>query len=326
MKIINQHLGLPVICLNTSERVGDLLRFVTDQVAGQVVAVAITRQWYQEPSAVAFADCKAFGQNVILINNAADLKPISQMPEIGIHLEASNDARQRTAITESGRLLGSVTDEAFDETTGEVSAYRLDVLADSGTGRTVYIGHDAFVTASATVAILKDDVLDRATDELVPSDTSIQEPEAGGQETGDRSQGAGVRGQESEARGQESGVRGQDSEPGTRNSEPAAPSALAVQPSIPDFPVSLLGISEEALAEEEPDDDLADTVSQEVRDKMEGHNRVMMALVIGKTAGATVADSEGQVIVEEGSPITTEIAQAAAESQRLYELWTNAKD
>ncbi|HEY3414790.1 MAG TPA: hypothetical protein VGM51_17260 [Armatimonadota bacterium] len=293
MKIINQHLGLPVISRDTSERVGDVLRFVTDQVTGRIVAVAVTTQWYQEPSAVAFADCTAFGQNVVLVKSGDALKPLSQIPEIGIHLQASSDSRQRTAITESGRLLGSVTDEAFDEHTGEVVGYRLDILADSGTGRTVYIGHEPFVTASATVAILKDDVLAGATDELVPSSAPlapIPEPSA------------------------------PSSAP-----NPQTP-AVEVQPSVPEFPASLLALTEEALEPEESDEELADTVSQEVRDKMEGHNRVMMALVIGKTAGATVTDSEGSVIAEEGVAITMDMAQAAADSQRLYELWTNARD
>lgn len=306
MKIINQHLGLPVICLETSERVGDVVRFVTDQVAGRIVAVAVTRQWYQEPSAVAFSDCTAFGQNVVLVKSTDALKPVSQMPEIGLHLEASNDARQRTAITESGRLLGSVTDEAFDEHTGEVNGYRLDIMADSGTGRTVYIGHDAFVTASATVAILKDDVLDAATKDLVSSSVSSPVPSS------------------------EFRVSSAETEPEPRPVESRIPDPepqpFEPQPVVPEFPASLLGLQEEALAEEEPDEELAGTVSQEVRDQMEGHNRVMMALVIGKTAGAAISGADGGAIAEAGATITMEIAQAAADAHRLYELWTNAHD
>ena len=48
--------------------------------------------------------------------------------------------------------------------------------------------------------------------------------------------------------------------------------------------------------------------------------------IIGKTAGASLTDASGAVIAENGAPITMEIAQAAADAHKLYELWTNARD
>jgi len=261
VKIINQHLGLPVISLDTSERAGDVIRFITDQVSGRVVAVAVSRKWYQEPHGVPFEDCRAFGQNVVLISRLDALRPLSQMEEVGLHLEASNDARQRTAITEGGKLLGSVTDEAFDEETGEVSGYRLDVIADTGTSRTVYIPRDTFVTSSGTVAILREDVLEhgRGTlEELAGGQgpelgDGSREPGAGGREP-EQGPGAGVHEpeRESERESEREPESRTDAQPGAWPGAEVAAFAPPVEATEPAGPVEpeASGDDDEALFED----------------------------------------------------------------------------
>lgn len=341
MKIINQHLGLPVICLETSERVGDVVRFVTDHVTGRIVAVAVRRQWYQEPSGVAFSDCAAFGQNVVLIRRMDALQPLSRMEDASLYLETSTDARQRTAITEDGRLLGTVTDEAFDETTGEVTGYRLDILAETGTGRTVYIPHSAFVTASATVAILHDDVLDDARDALAGLLTgAAPEPKAAPPEAGawrgaeDFRQAAPEEiTEEAAAPATEAAAEPDLSDSLDAAAEEYAPSAppsmpdqealfLDMQPAPPEPeeeaaaapPEGVEGLPDEAMAEPPP--------APTAQARAESHDRVMMALSLGRQAGALVADADGSAIVRPGETVTLEIAQAAARAGKLYELWS----
>lgn len=341
MKIINQHLGLPVISLETSERVGDVVRFVTDQVTGRIVAVAVRRKWYQEPSGVAFSDCAAFGQNVVLIRRLDALQPLGQMEDASLYLEASTDARQRTAITEGGRLLGTVTDEAFDETTGEVTGYRLDILAETGTGRTVYIPHSVFVTASATVAILEDNVLDEARDTLEAlAVTAAPEP---ANDSPPAAIGA-WHGAEDFRQAAPEEITETAAEPGLSESldaaagempEPAAPAAPdqealfldmqpasdapAEEPPTPDTtpPQGIETLPEEAMAEPPP--------APTVQARAESHDRVMMALSLGRVAGAALADAEGNPIVQAGETVTLEIAQAAARAGKLYELWSTTQ-
>jgi len=166
LKIINHTLGLPVICLDTGDQVGSVLRLVVDQVSGRIPAVAVARQWYQAPGFVLMRKCRAFGQSVVLVESGQAVFPLEELPELQLHLLSANEARQRTCITETGRLLGAITDEAFDERTGVMNAYRLDVHADLGTGRTVYVPRSVFLTASASVVIVPDNVLDGAYDTL----------------------------------------------------------------------------------------------------------------------------------------------------------------
>lgn len=166
MKIINHTLGLPVICLDTGDQVGSVLRLVVDQVSGRILAVAVARQWYQAPGFVLMPNCRAFGQSVVLVESGQAIHSLDELPELQLHLLSANEARQRTCITETGRLLGAITDEAFDERTGVMNAYRLDVHADLGTGRTVYVPRSVFLTASASVVIVPDTVMDGAYDTL----------------------------------------------------------------------------------------------------------------------------------------------------------------
>jgi uncharacterized protein YrrD len=341
VKIINQHLGLPVICLETSERVGDVVRFVTDQVTGRIVAVAISRKWYLEPSGVAFSDCAAFGQNVVLIRRLDALQPLSQMEDASLYLETSNDARQRTAITEAGRLLGTVTDEAFDEATGEVIGYRLDIMAETGTGRTVYIPHSAFVTSSATVAILHDDVLDEARETL----DALADPSSRA-ETPDADAPGAWRGTEEMIQATPEEVTAPMPEPDLSASLDAAAeeAAPAVDTAVPDqealfadmAPAPRAGETESAETVLAPP---ADTQSQPevamaaqppalgdtARTRSEGHDRVMMALSLGKMAGTSLSDESGATFVEPGQTITLDIAQAAARAGKLYELWSSTQ-
>jgi uncharacterized protein YrrD len=296
LKAINHHLGLPVIALDSSERVGDLIRFVTDQVSGQIVAIAVSRKWYAEPAGVPFADCTAFGQNVILVSSLEALKPLSQMEAVRLHLEASNDARQRTAITENGRLLGTVTDEAFDETSGMVTGYRLDVFGETGRARSVYVSRDSFVTSSATVAILRDDVLETAVlslDDLASSITSARPAT-------------------------DDGTPSVDPQAPAPTPEPHAPSASPRS----DDPVTQVPASALARDEEEEASTQPETTSPEA---LEAQERVMAVLSVGKTAHKAVHGDNGTVIVEAGALITQEIAELARIAGRLYEVWVSSQ-
>jgi uncharacterized protein YrrD len=338
LKIINQHLGLPVICLETSERVGDVVRFVTDHVTGRIVAVAVRRKWYLEPAGVAFSDCAAFGQNVVLIRRMDALQPLSQMEDASLYLETSTDARQRTAITEGGRLLGSVTDEGFDETTGEITGYRLDVMADTGTGRTVYIPHAAFVTSSATVAILRDDVLNDASDTLEGLTQTVPA------ETGEADALGAWRGADDLIQATPAEVTAPAAEPDLADSLDAAaeemqPEAAAVAPDQealfadmepaplpeeePETPLPASSVAPQTLTEDDAPD--APAAEDAARSRAEGHDRVMMALSLGRVAGSTLSDASGAPFVEPGQTITLEIAQAAARAGRLYELWSSTQ-
>jgi uncharacterized protein YrrD len=341
LKIINQHLGLPVICLETSERVGDVVRFVTDHVTGRIVAVAVRRKWYLEPAGVAFSDCAAFGQNVVLIRRMDALQPLSQMEDASLYLETSNDARQRTAITEGGRLLGAVTDEGFDETTGEIIGYRLDVMADAGTGRTVYISHASFVTSSATVAILRDDVLGEARDTL----EALGEAPAAVPAEAPQEEAAGAwRGADDLIQASPAEVTAPPEEPDVADSLdaaaeellPEAPAAApdqealfadmepaAAPPEETDTPLSPPSSASKPLAEDDTPD--ASAAEDTARNRAEGHDRVMMALSLGRVAGSTLSDASGAPFVEPGQTITLEIAQAAARAGRLYELWSSTQ-
>lgn len=334
VKIINQHLGLPVISLDTSERAGDLVRFITDQVSGRIVAVAVSRKWYQEPHGVPFEECRAFGQNVVLITRLDALRPLSEMEEVGIHLEAANDARQRTAITEGGRLLGSVTDEAFDEATGEVTGYRLDVLADTGTSRTVYIPHSAFVTSSAAVAILREDVLDHAVEALEyleagapPAPESPAQPDESEPDTEPDTEPEPVAPAEAS---EPEAVAPVEPEPAPPAPEPEAPAAVeAVEEAPAPAPAAPEGdeivVEPEEFAPTTPDYE-PEAPEAPGADAMGGHNRVMMALSLGRIAGATLHDRDGNLLVEKGGKITMEIARAAARADALYDLWTAAQE
>ena len=178
MKIINHTLGLPVICLDTGDQIGSVLRLVVDQVTGRIPAVAVARQWYQAPGFVPMRNCRAFGQSVVLVESGQAVHSLDELPELQLELLSANEARQRTCITETGRLLGTITDEAFDERTGVMNAYRLDVHADLGTGRTAYVPRSVFLTASASVVIVPDSVLDSAYNTLEELVTVLEESPA----------------------------------------------------------------------------------------------------------------------------------------------------
>jgi len=73
------------------------------------------------------------------------------------------------------------------------------------------------------------------------------------------------------------------------------------------------------------DEGLAPTAAQPA-DAMEAQERVMLALVIGKSAGATVTDDDGRTILEQGQLITMEIAHAVRAAGKLYEVWMAAQE
>lgn len=281
LKIINHTLGLPVICLDTGDQVGSVLRLVVDQVSGRIPAVAVARQWYQAPGFVLMGNCRAFGQSVVLVESGQAIHPLEDLPELQLHLLSANEARQRTCITETGRLLGAITDEAFDERTGVMNAYRLDVHADLGTGRTVYIPRSVFLTASASVVIVPDNVLESSYDTLDELVAVLEESPA--------------------------------------EELPEETSAPAPAP-IEESPVEVVKAPEEPVVETAPDYTLEPAQPTDA-EASAAQERVMRALVIGQKVGTVVYDEQGVALAQPGDTITEEIADAALRAGKLYDLY-----
>ncbi len=151
MKLINDCLDLPLISLDTSEEIGRLTHCLTDPVANRIIGFAVTSsKWFAEPNALVFNDVAAFGVDAIIVTALDAVKPISQVATVHPFVHDGAPRLIRQAVSSDGQSLGTLTDWAFDEQSGEITQCRLE----GPNGEETWTPRASFVRTGKAVAIL----------------------------------------------------------------------------------------------------------------------------------------------------------------------------
>lgn len=115
-------IGLRVITLERGEKIDDVEDLIYDPTQNRVVALLVDEGgWFSDARVIPFEHVKHIGKDAVMVESDQVLKKASQMPERISHIAKDDTFLTKTKIiTESGTMLGKVTDIHFDSETGDV--------------------------------------------------------------------------------------------------------------------------------------------------------------------------------------------------------------
>jgi hypothetical protein len=121
-------------------------------VENRVIGIAVSGAWYAEKKFVSFSDISVFGVDAVLIRAAEAARLIHQVQEARPFLDSEEPRRVRRALSESGQILGSLTDGSFDPETAEIVRFCLE----TPDGAEAAILRSSVISSSRAVVILND--------------------------------------------------------------------------------------------------------------------------------------------------------------------------
>ncbi|HEX2863618.1 MAG TPA: PRC-barrel domain-containing protein, partial [Deinococcales bacterium] len=163
--------GKPVVSLEGGTRIAAVKDLVFDQDENILLGFVVDEGgWFSRAKVLPFAAVQSIGEDAVVINNQADIRPADSLPAVDGILRRKNLIGSTTLMTTDGRNLGRLTDLFVDETSGQVTGYEVTggLFSDLSSGR-------SFVPAPSTITI-GDDVA------FVPPETAaeMEEREPGG--------------------------------------------------------------------------------------------------------------------------------------------------
>ncbi|WP_139490359.1 PRC-barrel domain-containing protein [Brevibacillus dissolubilis] len=132
-------LGLPVLCLATGEKIGEVCDILCD-LKSKVIGVVIQEAgWFQSGKYVPIAQIHAFGEDYLTVTGIDAITPMRQLdPAYTVGLVTGKlTIKGKPVITESGELLGIVEDVYFSSDWTKMVGYELSDgwIADVTEGR-----------------------------------------------------------------------------------------------------------------------------------------------------------------------------------------------
>jgi uncharacterized protein YrrD len=122
-------LGLEVVSLEDASVVGEVDSLVVDETKAAVVAFVVDMGLY-EAKLLPFPAVRSLGEDVVMVDGAASLKPVSASGELEQVASREVLVSETLALTDAGDLAGVVGDLYVDPATGKIRGIELVVESD----------------------------------------------------------------------------------------------------------------------------------------------------------------------------------------------------
>jgi len=167
MKQTKDLIGLPVFAVDEGDFVAQVYSTVVNPAEGKIEYLLLEGdQWYMEKKCIAFSDITAIGANALTTEKAANVKQVTQIEKAVKLIGQETNVLNTGVMTRDGRLLGTVPEFFFDETTGAIAGCEL--LPPDGAEPAGIIPAAQIITIGKKYLVVKED-----------TDTSLeQEPGA----------------------------------------------------------------------------------------------------------------------------------------------------
>lgn len=159
-------LGKNIVSISTGQRVDSVRDVVFDHQANQVLGLLVDEGgWFRAAKVVPFERIRSFGEDAIMIGEAADLTTSREDGRLADMLENKVSLMGMTLLTTDGQNLGKIADVYFDEHSGRVEGYEATggLFADLSSGRSfvpapesVQIGADAAIVPVGVAAAMQE--------------------------------------------------------------------------------------------------------------------------------------------------------------------------
>jgi len=277
-------LGMPVICLASGQKIGQVCEIVFDPLQGKILGFILDGGgWFRKAKVIRYSAVVSLGEDAITVGDEAAV--ITTNHKLEPWLRAGNEVSLIGAkvISERGNNLGIVEDLLIDVTNGKIYGYEISggLIQDIIAGRLV-MPKPASLTVGEGTIIVSNDAEARICEQIAARRQEIAADD-NGEETKqvvkDTAKAGDQRSLEDTARG-EPIITWQDAE---------------FAKEFSDF-----DHREEVFA-----DDAAE---------------VRLARLIGRPIGRSVRDQQGRILIAKGEIITPEIIQRAEETGKIAEL------
>lgn len=152
--------GLLVITRDSGKKVGKVEDLVLDAHGTRVLGILVDEAgWFKEAMVVPWPSFRVIGLDAVIIDEEANVKKASEVPEMGEVLAGGNVLIGSRVATTDGRELGKIEELYFDPQTGLVKGFELS----GGKGRSflptpasLQTGEDVALVDPSTVETIID--------------------------------------------------------------------------------------------------------------------------------------------------------------------------
>ncbi len=121
MQSFSVALRKPVVSRQTGQTLGKVEEGVVDPDTGKIIAFRIGEDW------IPFSEVQEFEEERILIRSEKSLLPLEELPRAKQIKEKGPKVWRAHVYTENGKFLGKVADLIFEEHSGEILRYYVEV-------------------------------------------------------------------------------------------------------------------------------------------------------------------------------------------------------
>jgi uncharacterized protein YrrD len=126
IKKSSELVGVLVISIKEGKEVGKVKEILIDPLKGKIIGMVLEgEKWYQEARVITSEAIRSLGEYAITIDSISSVSKVSSNPEIMNLLDKKIEEKTRKVITESGKLVGTVSEYFIDIQTQEIVAHEL---------------------------------------------------------------------------------------------------------------------------------------------------------------------------------------------------------
>lgn len=121
MKKSRELTSLPVLAIVEGDFVAKVHSPVINPAEGKINYLLLDGdQWFLEKKAIAYNDIAAIGNNAVTTEKAVNVKPVSKFENAVKLLQNEANVLHSRVMTKDGRMVGTVSEFFFDETSGKI--------------------------------------------------------------------------------------------------------------------------------------------------------------------------------------------------------------
>jgi len=152
--------GLLVITRDSGKKVGKVEDLVLDAKGSRVLGILVDEAgWFREAKVVPWPSFRVIGLDAVIIDEEANAKKASEVPEMSEVLEKGNVLIGSRVATTDGRELRKIEEFYFDPQTGVVKGFELS----GGKGRS-FLPTPASLQTGEDVALVDPSAVETITD------------------------------------------------------------------------------------------------------------------------------------------------------------------
>ncbi|MCL4552410.1 MAG: PRC-barrel domain-containing protein [Candidatus Marsarchaeota archaeon] len=117
--------GKAVVALDTAHKIGEVDSLYIKPEEQKVVGIRVRSRQYNDRLAIAAPNIHSIGQDAVTITSNSLLQHPTRIPELA-HVPALEQIEKARVVTESGKLLGQISDVYIDAENCEITKYELE--------------------------------------------------------------------------------------------------------------------------------------------------------------------------------------------------------